>query len=439
MGLPIYILEAGLEVGIKIGNRTTYYLRENVGVYSTTESLVGLWDNLNDILIVEALTTDYKDPSEASVKDLIGKIKLILSVEFETGLTTDEIEGIQNSPNPLNALNPIATQDDLTGFVRDKGDWDANTNNPTLASGVGTIGDTYRVSVAGSTNLDGITDWEIGDKAQFDGTVWKKDDNTDQVMSVFGRVGVVVAVAGDYLASQITNAYDKLVDTSDDVVEGVVNLYMTVAERTKLGHITVTQAVDLDAMETDVTANNAKVTNANHTGDVTGATALTIANTAVSNAKLANVPANTLKGNNTGAPASPLDLTVAQVKAMLGITTHPQSFSFTRNNNEYLQENGTAVVAKIMYAGSDVLGVPTKIIANCWNDGGTSVDITIIDATNSDNVIATLNITSSSEENIADLGTLSNIPTGNAVFEVEITLNGGGMGDEAKISSLTIY
>ena len=60
-----------------------------------------------------------------------------------------------------------------------KGTWDANTNTPTLASGTGTKGDWYLVSVAGSTNLDGITDWEIGDNAIFNGTTWNKVDNTD--------------------------------------------------------------------------------------------------------------------------------------------------------------------------------------------------------------------------------------------------------------------
>jgi len=202
--LNIQILEAGTQVGIKVGNKLEYYDRDKVEVYSTDEALVGLTDLTDGSDIVLANTTDYLIPKEASVKDLIEAIHLILSVVYVDYLTIDEIDAIQNSNNP-SAINVFVTNDDLDGFVRYKGDWDANTNTPALASGVGTIGDTYRVSVAGSTNLDGITDWVIGDRAYFDGTVWQKDDNTDQVSSVFSRTGAVVAVASDYDASQIDN------------------------------------------------------------------------------------------------------------------------------------------------------------------------------------------------------------------------------------------
>ena len=62
-----------------------------------------------------------------------------------------------------------------------KGSWNANTNYPVLTSGVGTPGDYYIVSIAGNTNLDGVTDWNVGDWAIFEGTtnMWQKIDNHD--------------------------------------------------------------------------------------------------------------------------------------------------------------------------------------------------------------------------------------------------------------------
>lgn len=70
--------------------------------------------------------------------------------------------------------------------------WNATTNSPSLVSSVGTKGFYYIVNVSGSTNLNGITDWKVGDWAIFDGTVWRKVDNTDAVSDVNGLTGSVV-------------------------------------------------------------------------------------------------------------------------------------------------------------------------------------------------------------------------------------------------------
>jgi len=81
------------------------------------------------------------------------------------------------------------------GAVTYKGTWDAAANNPALASGIGVQGHYYVVSVAGTTNLDGITDWQVGDWAIFNGTVWQKVDNTEPVAIRIYPPGAVDPVA----------------------------------------------------------------------------------------------------------------------------------------------------------------------------------------------------------------------------------------------------
>ena len=72
----------------------------------------------------------------------------------------------------------------------------------------------------------------------------------------------ISAVANNQLLkynSSSTNWENATVD-SDDIVEGSTNLYYPSADATKVGHISVTQAVDLDTIESDTATNNAKVT-----------------------------------------------------------------------------------------------------------------------------------------------------------------------------------
>ena len=100
---------------------------------------------------------------------------------------------------PLSQLPPL-------GDLNYQGAWNASTNTPTLTSSVGTKGYYYVVSVAGTTNLNGITDWQVGDWAVFNGSVWQKIDNTDAVTSVNGYTGTVVLTAADVGAVPYTGA-----------------------------------------------------------------------------------------------------------------------------------------------------------------------------------------------------------------------------------------
>jgi hypothetical protein len=93
--------------------------------------------------------------------------------------------------NAKGIVTAVSTTSFQTGLDY-QGTWNASTNTPTLTSSTGVSGHYYIVNVAGTTNLDGITDWQIGDWAVFSSTgVWQKIDQSNTVTSVNGQVGAV--------------------------------------------------------------------------------------------------------------------------------------------------------------------------------------------------------------------------------------------------------
>jgi hypothetical protein len=66
----------------------------------------------------------------------------------------------------------------ITGALAFQGNWNANTNSPTIVSSTGTLGFYYLVSVAGTTTIDGISSWAVGDQITYNGTAWVKIDNS---------------------------------------------------------------------------------------------------------------------------------------------------------------------------------------------------------------------------------------------------------------------
>lgn len=128
------------------------------------------------------LSGTYTNPSLVN-SAVIGKVLTGVNITGGTISATDSI---------LIAFGKVQNQiNGLIGGSTYQGTWNALTNTPPLTSSVGTSGYYYIVNVAGSTNLNGITDWNIGDWAIFNGGVWQKVDNTDSVVSVNGFTGAV--------------------------------------------------------------------------------------------------------------------------------------------------------------------------------------------------------------------------------------------------------
>ncbi|MEO5644455.1 MAG: hypothetical protein ABIQ40_02025 [Bacteroidia bacterium] len=88
--------------------------------------------------------------------------------------------------------------------------WNATSNSPTIpTAATGNKGWYYVVSTAGTTAVDGISDWKVGDWIISNGTAWEKVDNTDALTSWNSRIGAVTPQAGDYTTDQVTEATNQ--------------------------------------------------------------------------------------------------------------------------------------------------------------------------------------------------------------------------------------
>jgi len=170
----------------------------------------------------------------------------------------------------------------ITSEMSYKGAYNASTNSPDLdtsPSGVA-VGDVYTVTVAGTFFTTAV---EVGDM-------------------------IIAEVASASLEADWTIVNKNLDDASIKVAyenNADTNAF-TDAEQTKVGHISVTQAVDLDTIESDTATNNAKVTNV--TTDLSYAAGTrTVTSSDGTNAVLTEVVAAGNSGLMTGTDKTKLD------------------------------------------------------------------------------------------------------------------------------------
>lgn len=109
-------------------------------------------------------------------------------------------------------LKTVSSITNAIGALNYKGTWNATTNSPTLASGVGTKGDYYVVGTAGTTTLDGISNWGVGDWVAFNGTAWQRVEGGADLN------GVNLSVSGTSTLSALTASTALALNASKEVV-----------------------------------------------------------------------------------------------------------------------------------------------------------------------------------------------------------------------------
>ena len=181
--------------------------RDGVDGVSVTDAKI----DFDGSLIISLSSGREINVGEVVAPDLAEKIKVITNGGGTSQSVLDTLASLQTQINNLipsqtgNAGKFLTTNGSVLSWANAggggggldyQGTWNASTNTPTLASGTGTNGYYYIVATAGSTNLDGITDWKVGDWLLFNGTAWQKIDQSwataganDNITSMTGVTG----------------------------------------------------------------------------------------------------------------------------------------------------------------------------------------------------------------------------------------------------------
>lgn len=207
-GMKVNVLSNGLEY--TLDNDLTTWNQVTTGAVPADVMLKSVYDPGDDGVVNDSDRLNGQlDTFYLALANMTGTLPQanVTSLVADLALKIDLSEkGANNGVATLDGAGLIPpAQIPITGLVY-KGVWDANTNTPALASGVGTLNDFYWINVAGTTSIDGIASWAVGDAIVYNGTVWQKGIIATGVTTVNTQTGAVVLDADD-VAETATNKY----------------------------------------------------------------------------------------------------------------------------------------------------------------------------------------------------------------------------------------
>jgi len=337
-------------------------------------------------LIIHLSSGRVINVGEVVAPDIAEKIKVITNGGGTSQFVLDTLASLQAQ------ISAISSGLDYQGT------WNASTNTPTLASSVGVAGYYYIVGVAGSTNLDGITDWQVGDWAIFNGTVWQKLDNTDLVTSVAGRTGAIVLTTADIggLGTIATQAASAVAITGGSINGTTVGATtastgafttLSASSTATLSALTASTALALDASKNIVSVTNTG------TGSNVLATSPTLVTPALGtpSALVGTNITGTASGLTAGNVTTNANLTGAVTS--VGNATSLGSFTSAQLSGALTDEtgSGSAVFATSPTLVTPALGTPSSgVVTNLTGTASININGTVGATTASTGAFTTL-------------------------------------------------
>jgi hypothetical protein len=173
--------------------------------HSTTKSQIGL-SNVDN-------TSDVLKPVSSATQIILDQKAVI-----------DDNVSVSNKTYSSSKINTLV--ETIISGLKFIGTWDASTNSPGLTDGSGVVGTYYIVSVNGSSILNGINEWKVGDwviRSNGSPNRWEKLDQTNSVLTVNNQIGQVLLSTNEI--GENTNLYftDTRVNNNSSVVSNTTH------------------------------------------------------------------------------------------------------------------------------------------------------------------------------------------------------------------------